>query len=645
MRLATHPSLVDATLPPLIPVEAFYTSSSQAHGYRISPDGTKLLWIAALNGRPTVHFSARDGSAAGTIPSDRAIRWAYWALDSRHVTAWRDEHGDENFHMLLADTVNAKLGFRDVTPHRGATVRFQQNFHDRPFEYLLLDNRRNRSEFDLYRLNVKSGAEALVLKNPGDISRYYTDQAGTVIAVKRLLPGSNWSLEVPQGRGWRVIVTGSVEDNLWIEGHPLAGAGWAWAISNRGRDRQVAVRLDLSNGVETLVHEDPEADIDDLLEDPVTYKLLAVRSMPGHVTFKVFDPAIRPVLERLAADGPFDFKITGWTHDRTAATITVRRDTHGASSYLLDRTTGRLSLLTSPAIARYARHLSAMKPVRFQARDGLVLNGYLTMPKGAPGQALPMILRVHGGPFTRDYWGFEPDDQFFANRGYAVLRLNYRGSTGYGRAFMTAAKKQFARKMQDDLIDGVRWAIEQGIADPARIAIYGHSYGGYATLVGLTMTPEIFAAGVDVVGVADLATALRTVPAYWKNGLGRWHVYVGQVTNARDLADMAARSPINYVDRIRRPLLVVQGANDVRVLRSHSESIVAAARENGVEVDYIVFDDEGHAIRRSRNKLALARAMERFFALHLGGRAESYQYRKADAVSVTKAAEPSSTTP
>jgi dipeptidyl aminopeptidase/acylaminoacyl peptidase len=263
-----------------------------------------------------------------------------------------------------------------------------------------------------------------------------------------------------------------------------------------------------------------------------------------------------------------------------------------------------------------------MKPVRFPARDGLELNGYLTIPNGTGGKNLPLVLAVHGGPFWRDSWGYVAWDQFFANRGYAVLRVNYRGSTGYGRAFMRAAKKQFARKMHDDLIDGVNWAIGEGIADPEKIAIYGRSYGGYATLVGLTFTPEVFAAGVDVVGLSDLVTAFETFPAYWKNGLARWHLYVGHLDNPEDRADMDSRSPINFVERIAKPLLVAQGANDVRVVREHSDRIVEVARKKGLDVEYLVFDDEGHAIRKWRNKMTLARAIERFLAKHLGGRAE-----------------------
>ncbi len=625
---ATHPSVLAAELPPLIPLETFYAGAGQLRGHRISPDGTKLLWIAPVAGKPTIHFSDRDGGAVRTIPAERPVRWVYWAHDSRHITSWQDDNGDENFHMLLADTERPEQGLRNVTPYAGATVRYQQRFADRPFDYLLMDNRRDRSVFDLYLLNVATREETLVLENPGNVSRFYTDQSGAVVAVKRQLADARWSLDVPDGDGWRTIAAGTVEDRLRIEGHPRTGTGWAWAMSNLARDRQVLVRLDLATGEETEIYEDTLADVDAVLEDPVTYELLVATSMPGHVRHESFDDGFQGVLDRLGEEGPFDFKVTAWTHDRTTLTLTVSRDRQGTSSYILDRASGELTRLTSLPIARHADHLSAMKPVRFKARDGLVLNGYLTVPNGAEARNLPMVLRVHGGPFARDNWGFAADDQFLANRGYAVLRVNYRGSTGFGRAFMSAAKRQFARKMQDDLIDGVRWAVAEGIADPGKIAIYGHSYGGYATLVGLTQTPNLFAAGINVVGVADLATAFRTAPAYWKNGLARWQEYVGRLSDPDDLAEMAARSPINYAGNINKPLLVVHGANDVRVVRHHSDSIVAAARENGVDVKYIVFDDEGHAIRKFANKLTFARAMERFLAKHLGGRAELHAQRE-----------------
>jgi len=619
---ASHPTLVAANLPPLIPTETFFSTQQESWDHRISPDGKKLLWIALNDDKPTVHFRHLDGGEVTTISAERPVRWAYWAYDSRHITAWWDNDGDENYHFLLADTENPDQAVRDVTPHEGVKVRFQQAFPTRPLEYLLKHNRRDRSEFDLYWVNLASGEEKLIAQNPGDVFRFYTNQAGELIAVQRRLSDGSWSLDVKDGEAWRPIATGSVEDELWIDGHPPVGATWAWGVSNRGRDRQVMIKLDLKTGEETLVYEDPRADVQGIWEDEITYEPLLVWSMPDYLKVKVFDPAIEAVLEKVGQEGPFDFSFMSWNQGKSAMTMAVERDRHGRLFYLLDRESGAMDRLAAPRIAEHAGALSTVTPVRFEARDGLTLNGYLTIPQGTDGKNLPMVLAVHGGPFARDSWGYSSTDQFFANRGYAVLRVNYRGSTGYGRAFMRAAKREFAGKMHTDLIDGVNWAIEQGIADPEKIAIYGRSYGGYATLVGLTFTPDVFAAGINIVGVADLVTAFETFPAYWKNGLARWHLYVGHIDNPEDKADMAARSPINFIDRIKRPMLVAQGANDVRVVREHSDRVVAAAREKGLDVDYIVFDDEGHAIRKWENRMTLARAMERFLARHLGGRAE-----------------------
>ena len=619
---ASHASLINASLPPLIPVETFFSSANESWEHRISPDGSKLLWLALHDGKPSIHFREIDSKKIHVIKAQRPVSWAYWAFDSRHITAWWDNKGDENYHFLIADTANPDIPVKDVTPREGVKVRFRQYFPDRPLEYLLQDNRRDPSVFDLYWLNIKTGEERLVMENPGDIMTFRTDKAGNVIAVTRRIDDQNWSFEVPDGQGWRSVIIGDAEDEFWLENHPDVGADWAWAISNIGRDKQVVVKVDLNTGEQTLFYEDEATDITGLWVDKITNKPLAAWSTPDYPNLKVFDDKLVPVVEQILQSGNARINFESWTMDKSIFTINVNRDRSGNQMFFLDVNSGELTPLESPLISAHSDNLSAVTPVQFKARDGLTLNGYLTIPNGTEGKNLPMVLAVHGGPFWRDSWGYSATDQFLANRGYAVLRVNYRGSTGYGREFMQAAKKQFARKMHDDLIDGVNWAIDKGIADPDKIAIFGRSYGGYATLVGLTFTPDVFAAGVNIVGLADLVTAFETFPAYWKNWLARWHLYVGDINNPQDREDMYNRSPINFVDRITKPLLVVQGANDVRVVREHSDRIVAAVKEKGLDVEYIVFDDEGHAIRNSKNRITLARAIEAFLGRHLGGRAQ-----------------------
>ena len=621
-RSATHPSLLEAELPPLIPVDTFFSTRTDSWDHRISPDGTKLLWTALHDGKPSAHFRNLDSEQVTVITGERELKWVRWAKDSRHLTAWWDFDGDENYHFLLADTEEPETPFRDVTPREGVKVDFQQYFDDRPMEYLLRDNRRDRSVFDLYWLNLATGEERLVMKNPGDIMHYQTDREGNVIAVKRRLEDTSWVFEIKDGDGWRTIVEGTAEDEFWISGYPPTGANWAWAISNLGRDKQVLVKLDLKTGAETLVYEDPKADVIGVWIDETTYELLAAWSVPDYSVAKVFDASLQPIHDRLAKDGPFQLSFRSWNRDKSVFVLRINRDTTGREYFLYDKKSRSLTHLASPAIAKHSTDLSPMKPVQFAARDGTTINGYLTIPEGTDGKNLPMVLAVHGGPFWRDWWGYRDYDQFYANRGYAVLRVNYRGSTGYGRAFMQKAEKQFGKAMHTDLIDGVNWAIAEGIADPTNIAIYGRSFGGYATLTGLTQNPEVFAAGVNVVGVSDWVTAMKTFPGYWKNWMGRWHKYLGRLENPADVEDMKSRSPINFIDRITKPLLVVHGANDVRVVQEHSDRIVEAVQQKRLDVKYIVFDDEGHGITKWKNRIILAQAIEEFLAKHIGGRAE-----------------------
>ncbi len=626
-RAPRHPALINADLPPLIPAETFFAQTNERWAYRVSPDGLKLLWLALKNDLPTIHFQIIGEEDIQTIDAGRPVYWAYWAADSRHITAWWDQSGDENYHFIAVDIQTPGLPPRDVTPYPGVRVYFQQYFPRRPMEYLVRHNRRDRSVTDLYRINALTGEETLIDENPGDVFAWVTDQTGAVAARLVRLPQYGWSLRVPGStdKDWRELAQGTADDVFEPKGHPPPGADFLWARSNRGRDRIAVVKVDLASGRETVFYEHPLVDVTWLWVDPLTYKPNLAWSYPGHPEVMPFTPALEADLDLFAAEGPFGIDVKGRSFDKTVLTYSVSRDRSGESFYLVDRKSGTKLLLARSSISAHSRYLAEMRPISFPARDGLAIHGYLTLPQGTAGKNLPMVLRVHGGPFWRDFWGYDATDQFLANRGYAVLRLNYRGSDGYGRSFTEAAKREFAGKMHDDLIDGVNWAIRKGIADPDAIAIYGHSYGGYATLVGLTFTPEIFAAGVDVVGVADLVTLLETVPAYWKLRLPYWHLYVGNPADPTDRDDMARRSPINFVERIKKPLLVAQGANDVRVVRQHSDRIVETMRAKGLDVEYIVFEDEGHSIRRWRNRVELARAMERFLAKHLGGRSASQE--------------------
>ena len=390
-----------------------------------------------------------------------------------------------------------------------------------------------------------------------------------------------------------------------------------------GVDTQGIYALDTATGKLTLLASDPGSDVETVVIDPRTYAIQAASFNRLRPAWKVLDPAIREDWDAISrtADGSMAL-VNRDLADRTWI-VSYDTDVRGLEYYVYDRPSRKATFLfnASPALAAYT--MAPMKAFEIRSRDGLSMPSYLTLPVGAPAKDLPMVLYVHGGPWARDAWGLVPDVQWLANRGYAVLQVNYRGSAGFGKSYVMAARKQFAGKMHDDLIDAVNWAVKEGIADPKRIGIMGGSYGGYATLVGLSFTPDVFACGVDVVGPSNLVTLVESFPPYWKPFLSaRWYPIVGDPSNPEDRKDMLARSPITHVDRIKAPLFVAQGANDPRVKQAESDAIVAALRERGVTVEYMVFADEGHGFARPENQLKYATAAEAFLAKHLGGRFE-----------------------
>ena len=301
---ATHPSLVGANLPPLIPIETFFSNRTESWGHRVSPDGKRLLWIALHEGKPAVHFRKLDAEDFKVLPAERPVRWAYWAADSRHITGWWDNDGDENYHFLLADTQTPDAPFRDRTPFKGVKIGFHQWFPDEPLVYLLRDNRRDRAVFDLYRYDLAKDTRELVMENPGDVAGYETDDAGKVIGIRRTLPNSDWVFQVPDDDGWRTIKEGAPEDQFWISGKPPAGQSWAYGVSNIGRDKQAVVKIDLNTGAEEIIYQDPEADVQDIWVDSKTYKLLAAWSEPDYPKVKTFAPELQDVFDRLRSDGP-----------------------------------------------------------------------------------------------------------------------------------------------------------------------------------------------------------------------------------------------------------------------------------------------------------------------------------------------------
>ena len=613
-------------LPPLIPLADFFDNPERALA-RVSPDGRWISYLAPDDGRLNAWVRARGEPDARPVTRDRdrGVRAYFWSRDSRLLLYPQDRGGDENAHLMAAEVGRPGSGDRDLTPWDGVRVGVVDLPRATPDRLLLTANRRDRSLFDVLRLDLRTGAVEAVAENPGHIVSWTADREGRVRAAFAQTPTGDGQVLVRDDEGgpFRVLAEYANEDGgapytFSPDGREL------WVGSARGADRRRLVALDCASGAERVLDEDEEADLSGPVVSDRTGALLAAAYRRDRLVVHAFDPAFGRDFTRLQALHSGDPSITGQDAEETTWVASFDDDRDPGATYLFDRASGRSEFLHRPRPWLRPEDLAPMTPVRIPARDGLVLHSYLTLPVGIPPRRLPTVLLVHGGPWARDAWGYDAEVQFLANRGYAVLQVNYRGSTGFGKAFLHAAEHEFAGKMHDDLIDGVRWAIAEGVADPARVGIYGGSYGGYAALVGATFTPDVFAAVVSYVGPSSLVTLIRSFPPYWRPMLeATWYRFVGDPDDPAELPDLEARSPLDRVDAIRAPLLVIQGANDPRVTKVESDQIVAALRARGVDVEYLVKDDEGHGFVKPENRLDAYRAVERFFARHLGGRAES----------------------
>jgi dipeptidyl aminopeptidase/acylaminoacyl peptidase len=430
--------------------------------------------------------------------------------------------------------------------------------------------------------------------------------------------------------GWEPFQTIATEDAL--NTHPIGfdkSGQVLYMTDSRGRDTSALTAIDLTTGTRTVLAEDPRADVAEVLEHPTEHTIQAVAFNYTRPEWKALDASIQGDLSSLRTAVPGDLVVTSRTLDDRLWTVAAIVDDGPARFYLYDRTAKKATLLFTSRQALEGLPLAKMHPEVIPSRDGLNLVSYLTLPLGSdsrrtgrPDRPLPMVLIVHGGPWSRDTWGLNGEDQWLANRGYAVLHVNFRGSTGFGKRFLNAGNHEWAGKMHQDLIDAVQWAVREGIADQRKVAILGGSYGGYAALVGLTFTPDVFACAVDIVGPSNLVTLLNTIPPYWEPGIAMFTTRVGDHRTEMGRQFLESRSPLSFVDRIRRPLLIGQGANDPRVKQSEADQIVAAMQRRGIPVTYVLYPDEGHGFVRPENRLSFSAVVEAFLSRHLGGRFE-----------------------
>ncbi|MCV7282735.1 S9 family peptidase [Mycolicibacterium flavescens] len=616
-------------LPPQITVEEFFRPPARAAA-TISPDGTRIAFLAPWHDRLNVWVQDVDGNdepRCVTADRTRSVHIYRWSQDSRWLLYLQDNGGDENWHLYRVDPDDPSGDAVDLTPFPGVRTVFDLP-ERRPGTAVVQMNKRNPQLFDAYELDIATGDLTMVAENPGNVVHWISDPNGGLFTNTLTADGN---IDIAQwdsaNASLRTIVTDDGTD------YPLGifpvvvtpdGSG-LWLGSNRGSDRTRLVRVDVATGEETEVDSHPEFDLaaqltlpSPLILSATTGDLIGARYYGERQVIHALDPDFAAVLEKLSALSDGD--LSGISSDCSGRRwiVDFLHDRDPGVTYLYDHATGESRLLFRPYPQLDPDMLAPMTPVALRARDDLPLHGYLTLPVGVEPVGLPMVLLVHGGPWSRDCWYYQPDVQLLANRGYAVLQINFRGSTGYGKAFTKAAIGEFAGKMHDDLIDAVEWAVKEDYADPDRVAIFGGSYGGYAALVGVTFTPDVFAAAVDYVGISSLANFMRTLPNVARPFLANnWHLYVGDPSDPAQEADMRARSPITHVDRIRTPLLVVQGANDTRVVQAESDNLVAALRERGVEVEYMVKEDEGHGFLNPDNSIDMYRAVERFLAKHL----------------------------
>jgi dipeptidyl aminopeptidase/acylaminoacyl peptidase len=610
---------------PLIPRRLLFADPGKSV-VRISPDGRRIAYLAPLDGALNLWVAPLDdvGNARTmTRVTDRSLGpWVQWLHNNRHVVFFRERGGDENWQAHRVDVETGDI--LALTPAPGVLCFIHQTSHHFPDELLIAHNERDKRFFEIYRVNVATGASMLVQANDR-FGGFFTDPQFKVrFAVRYADNGDHEYLQPGAGGDWEPFARIEAADAMTTRPIEFSDDGRElYWLDSRGRDKAAVTAQDMATGATRVLAEDARADIVELPLDPLTYRPIAAAAMFTRTTWHAIDRDYAEDFTYLTRLSDGDLRGISLSDDRRHAIVYYERDESPGRFAYYNRAERKARFLFSARPALENAPLVAMEPAVLHARDGLPLVCYLSRPRGwQRGQPAPMVLLVHGGPWGRDVWGLYPTHQWLADRGYAVLSVNYRGSTGFGKAFVNAANLEWAGKMHDDLIDAVDWAVGRGIADEKRVAIYGASYGGYAALVGATFTPEKFACAIDVFGISNLLTFLATVPDYWKPWQTVWKVRMGDYTTEAGRRFLEERSPLNHVERIMRPLLIAQGANDVRVKPAESEQIVGAMQARNIPVTYVYYSDEGHGFRREENRRSFNAVLEMFLAKHLGGRAE-----------------------
>jgi dipeptidyl aminopeptidase/acylaminoacyl peptidase len=603
---------------PLIPRDVLFGNPEKASP-QISPNGTQLAYLAPVEGVLNVWVRTLGQTDDRAVTSDkkRGIRNFTWQYDNKHVLYTQDVGGDENWRLYQTDIATKQT--KDLTPYEKVHVEIVAYDWKTPDTILVQMNKRDPKLFDVHRIDLKSGKVELDTENPGDVQGWQADNALEIRAAQVQMPDGGTIIRVRDTvkAPWRELLRWGPDETFGAVVGYTPDNKSLWVVTSLDVNAARLLEIDPATGKRKIVAEDRQFDVNGTINNPKTNALEAVSFVKQRTEYTFTDPKVKADFEILEKVRRGDIGSPSRSLDDTKWIVTYTSDDAPVSWYFYDRTTKRASLLftSRPRLEHYT--LATMRPIEFTARDGMKLFGYLTTPAGLEAKRLPMVVFVHGGPWGRDEWGFSRYAQWLSNRGYAVLQINFRGSTGYGKEYVNAGDRQWAGTMRTDLLDGKEWAVREGVAEPSKVCIMGGSYGGYATLAGVAFSPDAYACGVDIVGPSNLNTLLKTVPPYWTTLLATFHKRMGDSEEI-----LKAQSPLFQAGKIKAPLLIGQGANDPRVNKAESDQIVAAMRKNGKPVEYYVFPDEGHGFARPVNNMAFNAATEEFLAKYLGGRSE-----------------------